>query len=51
MVFPDHASLDTFTKLSCFEMSLYGLKGKLEKSSLDPTASSVCAAHCLDQDP
>ena len=41
VVFPNHASLDTLTKLSCFEMSLYGLKGKLEKSSLDLTASSM----------
>jgi hypothetical protein len=41
VVFPDRNSLDTFTKLSGFEMSLYGLKGKLEKSSIEPVTSSV----------
>jgi len=41
VVFPDKSSLDTFAKLSGFKMSLYGLKGKLAKSSMDPEASSV----------
>jgi hypothetical protein len=41
VVFPDKYSLDTFAKLSGFEMSFYGLKGKLEKSSMDPETSSV----------
>jgi len=41
VVFPDRKSLDTFSKLSCFEMSLFGLKGKLTKSAIDPKASFV----------
>lgn len=41
VVFLDRASLDTFAKLSDFKMSLYGLKGKLEKSTLDPETSSI----------
>lgn len=41
MVFLDRKSLDTFSKLSRFEMSLFGLKGKLEKSAIDLDASSV----------
>lgn len=41
VVFPDASSLDTFSKLSGFEMSIFGLKGKLEKSAIDPQASSV----------
>jgi hypothetical protein len=41
VVFPGKSSLDTFAKLSSFEISLYGLKGKLEKSSMDPGALSV----------
>jgi hypothetical protein len=39
--FPDKSSLDTFTKLSEFQMSLFGLKGKLEKASRDQETSSV----------
>ena len=31
VVFPDKNSLDTFGKFSSFEISLYSLKGKLEK--------------------
>ena len=41
VVFPDKNSLDTFAKFSSFEMSLYSLKGKLEKSNLDPQSSSM----------
>ena len=41
MVFPDRKSLDTFSKLSGFEMSLNGLTVKLVKSVIDPEASSV----------
>lgn len=41
VVFPDKNSLDTFTKLSRFEMSLFGLKGKLANSDLNPQTSSV----------
>jgi hypothetical protein len=41
VVFPDKASLDTFTKLKEFEMSLFGLKGRLKKSGIDPETSSV----------
>jgi hypothetical protein len=41
VVFPDKTSLDTFAKLNEFEMSLYGLKGKLEKSVINPETSSV----------
>lgn len=37
--FPDKSSLKTFSKLTCFEMSLYGFRGKLEKSNLDPEMS------------
>ena len=40
-VFPDKNSLDTFTKLNGFEMSLFGLKGKIIKSFMDPEPSSV----------
>jgi hypothetical protein len=41
VVFPDKASLDTFSKLKEFEMSLFGLKGRLKKSGIDPKTSSV----------
>lgn len=41
VVFPDKSSLETFAKLSSFEMPLYGLKGKLEKSELNPQSSSI----------
>jgi len=38
---PDRKSLDTFSKLSGFEMSLNGLTVKLVKYAIDPEASSV----------
>jgi hypothetical protein len=41
VVFPDKASLDTFSKLKEFEMSLFGLKGRLKKLGIDPETSSV----------
>jgi hypothetical protein len=41
VVFPDKTSLDTFTKLSEFQMSLYGLKGKLEKTAREFDTSSL----------
>jgi uncharacterized membrane protein YgcG len=41
VVFPDKASLDTFTKLKEFEMSLFGLKGRLKKLGIDLETSSV----------
>jgi hypothetical protein len=41
VVFLDRKSLDTFSKLSGFEMSLNGLTVKLVKSAIDPEASSV----------
>ena len=41
MIFPDKQSLDTFTKLSSFELTLFGLKATLEKIETDPQASSV----------
>jgi len=41
VVFPDKNSLETFAKLKCFEMPLFGLKGTLERSNADPEASSV----------
>jgi len=41
VVFPEKTSLENFTRLSGFVMSLYGLKGKIEKSNIDPEASSV----------
>lgn len=41
VVFPDKNSLDTFSKMSDFGMSLHGLKGKLEKVNIDPATSSV----------
>jgi hypothetical protein len=36
VVFLDKNSLDTFTKFSRFEMSLFGLEGKLANSDLNP---------------
>ena len=41
VVFPDKGSLETFTKLSEFHMSLFGLKGGIEKTGRDPEASSM----------
>lgn len=41
MASPDRKSLDTFFKLSGFEMSLNGLTVKLVKYAIDPEASSV----------
>lgn len=41
VIFPDLQTLDTFSKLSAFEMPLYGLKSTLEKSNLNPFSSSV----------
>jgi hypothetical protein len=41
VVFPDNRSLETFTKLTCLEMSLFGLKSKIKKSSINPEVSSV----------
>lgn len=41
VIFPDKSSLDTFTKLSEFQMSLFGLKGRLERANRDHAASSV----------
>lgn len=40
-IFPDNRSLGTFTKLTCLEMSLYGLKSKIKKSSINPELSSA----------
>ena len=36
VIFPDKQSLDTFTKLSSFELTLFGLKTTLEKIETDP---------------
>lgn len=41
MIFPDTQTLNTFHKLSAFDMLLFNLKGKLEKSNLNPLSSSV----------
>lgn len=41
VVFPDKSSLETFTKLSKFQMSLFGLKGKLEKTARELDTSSL----------
>jgi hypothetical protein len=41
VIFPDKGSLETFTKLSEFQMSLYGLKGTIEKTTRDYTTSSM----------
>jgi hypothetical protein len=41
VVFPDKSSLGTFTKLSEFQMSLYGLKGRIEKTERDSETSSM----------
>lgn len=41
VIFPDKGSLDTFTKLTEFQMSIYGLKGKLEKTVRDSETSSL----------
>jgi len=40
-VFPNKGSLDTFAKLLWFEMSLYGLKGRIEKTKRDHETSSM----------
>ena len=40
-VFPNKNTLDTFTKLTGFEMSLFRLKGCISKSFMDPESSSV----------
>lgn len=44
VVFPDKGSLETFTKLTEFQMSLYGLKGRLEKTARDSETSSLLHA-------
>lgn len=41
VVFPDKISLDMFSKLYEFQMSLFGLKGKLEKTARDSNTSSL----------
>lgn len=41
VIFPDMQSLDTFSKLSGFDMPLFGLKVSLEKSNLNPLSSFV----------
>lgn len=41
VVFPDKTSLDTFSRLTGFEMSLFGLKGKIVKAARDTVASSM----------
>lgn len=41
MVFPDKNSLETFARLTEFQMSLFGLKGKLEKTVRDFDTSSL----------
>jgi len=41
VVFPDKNSMDTFIKLSEFQMSLFGLKGRLERTARDPETSSL----------
>ena len=41
VVFPNKGSLETFTKLSEFQMSLFGLKGRIENTGRDAEASSM----------
>lgn len=41
VVFPDKSTFGIFSKLSEFEMPLYGLKGKLQVANVDPETSSV----------
>jgi hypothetical protein len=41
VVFPDKVSLETFSKFSEFQMSLYGLKGKVEKTAREYDTSSI----------
>lgn len=41
VIFLDKATLGIFSKLSEFEMPLYGLKGKIEMANVDPEATSV----------
>jgi hypothetical protein len=41
VIFPDNKSLETFSRLTCLEMSLFGLKSKIEKSSINPAVSSI----------
>lgn len=40
-MFPDKSSLETFTKLSEFQMPLFGLKGTIEKTARDSETSSL----------
>jgi hypothetical protein len=40
-VFPNKGSLDTFTKLLEFKMSIYGLKGKIEETNKDLETSFI----------
>jgi hypothetical protein len=41
VIFPDKSTLGMFSKLSEFEMPLFGLKGTIEVANVDPEASSV----------
>jgi hypothetical protein len=41
VVFPDKGSLETFSRISNLELSIYKLRVKISKSSLDPATSSV----------
>lgn len=41
VVFPDKGSLEPFTRLSCFHMSIYGLKGSIVKTERSPETSSI----------
>lgn len=41
VVFPNKSLLDSFSKLTKFQLSIYGLKVRLEKTERDPKTSSV----------
>jgi hypothetical protein len=41
VIFTNKNTLGIFSKLSEFEMPLYGLKGKIDIANMDPEATSV----------
>lgn len=41
VVFPDRGTLGNFSKFAGFDLSIYNLKVKVSKSSLDPDTSSM----------
>ena len=44
VVFPSVESLDTWSKVGSVELALHSIKAKIEKSTIDPEASSILTA-------